>query len=127
MSHDLFICKPVSINPITTTTPFPSPHLHDFYHKSRRKTMRPGQLQGATTMRGHIPNSRCDKGSTQGDRADRRADGRAYKVRPPFLYYIYTLLTYLTTPTAPLPLEHEKYAIWRVFFMFCGSLPYPST
>ena len=26
MSRDLFTCKPVSINPITTTTPFPSPH-----------------------------------------------------------------------------------------------------
>jgi len=54
------------------------------------------------------------------DRADRRADGRAYKVRLPFFIFYILLLTYFTIPTAPLPPEHEKHVPYRVFFVFYG-------
>ena len=51
----------MSINHISTTTPFSHPltthHLYDFYHKSRCKTTWPGQLQGATMTCDHTSDS----------------------------------------------------------------------
>ena len=61
------------------------------------------------------------------DRADGRAGGRAYKVRPPFFIFYIFLLTYFTIPTAPLPPEHEKHLPYHVFFVFYGFVPHPST